>query len=113
MQIQALSQLHRTNLAVAVPSSRPFLQKTTRLSTSKEVSRRLGAILRPQDVSDLQVAKRVEAEIVPEEESTSQVEILDTEEAQDTQNSGPWRLFSKFCQAVTVGALCLAMVSGL
>ena len=110
MQMQVLTQLHRSNLAVALPSSRPFSPKSIRSATSAEVTRRPGALLRPQYLSTLPIAKRVEAEVVPEEVSTSQVEGFHTEDAQTPQTSAPWKLFRKLCQVVTVGALCLAMV---
>ena len=110
MQMQGLSQLHRSNIAVALPYSRPFSQKTSRFATSTNISRSPGALIRPQHISSSSIAKRVEAEIVPEEESTSQVEFSHTEDAQSSQTSTPWKLFRQLCKVVTVGALCLAMV---
>lgn len=112
MQMQVFSQLHRSNIAIPLPSSRPFSQNNRRAATSQEISRPC-TFARYQRTWHAQASKRVDAEIVQEEESTSHLDVLQTEDAQISQTSAPWRLFRKLCQAVTVGALCLAMVSSL
>ena len=112
MQLQSSQRLIQKLCPSEGVVSRPNRsQPRKRSATSSNISLRLN-VNRQQGpfIVNAQAAKPVQAEVVDDEVVFTTAEASLTQQADD-KSSRPWELFQKVARYITVGVLCLAMVS--